>query len=97
MVVGEAADSEAPKESLHCMQGVSWAVQNGCVLSRAKIRPFKHNDMADLRRVLQKEAADHARQRYSHEPGSPEGKCCTFLYPEEFSLPQNLVQGQLTF
>ena len=44
-------------------QGVSWAIQNGCILSRARIRPFKHNDMNDLRKVLQQEAADHKRQR----------------------------------
>jgi hypothetical protein len=33
-------------------QGVNYAIQNGAHLSRAKVLFFKHNDMADLQRLL---------------------------------------------
>ncbi|KAK9807535.1 hypothetical protein WJX72_001902 [[Myrmecia] bisecta] len=41
------------KDLIICDAGVSYPIQNGCHLSRAEIRYFKHNDMADLERVLQ--------------------------------------------
>ena len=42
-------------------QGVSYAIQNGCNLSRAQVRYFRHNDVADLERVLK--AYDSERRR----------------------------------
>lgn len=43
------------------MQGVSYPIQNGCTLSRASIKRFRHNDMADLERTLQGIDAEHRR------------------------------------
>jgi len=37
-----------------CDEGVSYAIQNGLALSRSTVVYFKHNDMEDLRRVLEK-------------------------------------------
>lgn len=44
-------------------QGVSYPIQNGCHLSRASIRRFRHNDMADLERVLQEVDKEYRRLR----------------------------------
>ena len=33
-------------------QNANYAVQNGCTLTRARVLRFKHNDVADLERVL---------------------------------------------
>lgn len=46
------------------VQGVSYPIQNGCHLSRASIRRFRHNDMADLERVLQEVDAEYRRLRW---------------------------------
>lgn len=35
-----------------CDEGVNYAIQKGCNLSRAKVLYFKHNDMQDLERIL---------------------------------------------
>ena len=43
------------------VQGVNYAIQNGCHLSRARIYKFRHNDMVDLERVLQDVALDDRR------------------------------------
>ncbi len=43
------------------MQGVSYPIQNGCTLSRATIKRFRHNDMMDLERTLQDVDAEHRR------------------------------------
>lgn len=45
------------------VQGVSYPIQNGCHLSRASIRRFAHNDMADLERVLKEIDAEYRRLR----------------------------------
>ena len=45
------------------MQAANYAIQNGCVLSRAKIHFFKHNDMKDLEQTLIKIDADERRKR----------------------------------
>ena len=42
---------------LNHLQAVNWAIQNGAVLSRAKLQTFKHNDVADL------EQARHDQKR----------------------------------
>jgi hypothetical protein len=44
-------------------QCVSYSIQNGCNLSRAQIRYFKHNDVADLERVLLAYEEEHTRLR----------------------------------
>mmetsp|Transcript_38651 Transcript_38651/g.152633 ORF Transcript_38651/g.152633 Transcript_38651/m.152633 type:complete len:485 (+) Transcript_38651:462-1916(+) len=38
---------------LICDEGVSYAVQAGCHLSRSQIHWFKHNDVEDLKRILE--------------------------------------------
>lgn len=43
---------------------MSYATQKGCNLSRAKVLYFKHNDMADLERVLRGVLADDQKHRY---------------------------------
>jgi 7-keto-8-aminopelargonate synthetase-like enzyme len=45
------------------LQACCFPVQNGVMLSRARALYFKHNDMADLERVLQKVAAEDRRQQ----------------------------------
>ena len=45
------------------VQAVSFPTQNGCHLSRAQIRTFAHNDVADLKRVLDAVAAEDRRVR----------------------------------
>ena len=50
------------------IQGVSYPIQNGCHLSRASIRQFRHNDMADLERVLQEVDKEYRRLRCAAEP-----------------------------
>eukprot|EP00898_Chlorokybus_atmophyticus_P005627 jgi/Chlat1/6065/Chrsp4S06339 len=39
---------------LICDEAVNYAIQNGLTLSRSTVRWFKHNDMADLERQLQR-------------------------------------------
>ena len=45
------------------MQYVNYAIQNGCGLSRARILRFKHNDVADLERVLEQVAVEDAKKK----------------------------------
>ena len=45
------------------MQAADYPIQNGCMLSRAKIAKFKHNDMADLEQVLKREIDLHKKQK----------------------------------
>ena len=53
------------------LQAVNWAIQNGGVLSRAKLLTFKHNDMDDLERVLREQARlDQKRRRVAALPCS---------------------------
>lgn len=40
---------------------MSYPIQNGCALSRAAIKKFRHNDMADLERTLQAIDREHRR------------------------------------
>ncbi|KAK9918935.1 hypothetical protein WJX75_008173 [Coccomyxa subellipsoidea] len=51
------------KDLIVCDEGVSYPIQNGCHLSRASIRRFRHNDMADLERVLQEVDKEYRRLR----------------------------------
>ncbi|KAJ3330855.1 serine palmitoyltransferase component [Gonapodya sp. JEL0774] len=44
-------------------EGVSLAVQQGITISRSTVHWFKHNDMADLERILEKVKRDTARTR----------------------------------
>jgi serine palmitoyltransferase len=39
-------------------QGVNYSIQNGCDLSRSRILTFKHNDVADLERIMEMVAAE---------------------------------------
>ena len=39
-------------------EGVSFAIQMGLLASRSKLKFFKHNDMEDLERLLQEQAAE---------------------------------------
>jgi len=41
-----------PGDFLVCDKGVSFAIQNGILLSRSTVKWFEHNDMVDLLRVL---------------------------------------------
>jgi hypothetical protein len=45
------------------LQGVNFSIQAGCNLSRAQVVTFKHNDVADLERVLKRIGDQHRRQR----------------------------------
>ena len=44
-------------------EGVNYALQAGVTLSRSEVRYFKHNDLDDLRRVLEEVAAEDAAAR----------------------------------
>ncbi len=44
-------------------QGVNYGIQNGCHLSRARVLYFRHNDVQDLERVLQRVAQEDRRSR----------------------------------
>eukprot|EP00201_Polytomella_parva_P010152 CAMPEP_0175049906 /NCGR_PEP_ID=MMETSP0052_2-20121109/6975_1 /TAXON_ID=51329 ORGANISM="Polytomella parva, Strain SAG 63-3" /NCGR_SAMPLE_ID=MMETSP0052_2 /ASSEMBLY_ACC=CAM_ASM_000194 /LENGTH=604 /DNA_ID=CAMNT_0016314073 /DNA_START=195 /DNA_END=2009 /DNA_ORIENTATION=- len=41
----------------------NYAIQSGCTVSRARVFPFKHNDMADLERVLKEVEAAERKAR----------------------------------
>mmetsp|Transcript_10601 Transcript_10601/g.20965 ORF Transcript_10601/g.20965 Transcript_10601/m.20965 type:complete len:493 (-) Transcript_10601:362-1840(-) len=45
-----------------CDEAVNWAVQNGLDLSRSYIKEFKHNDVADLERILMLVAESEERR-----------------------------------
>lgn len=47
-------------------QGVNYAIQNGAHLSRAKVLFFRHNDLADLERLLEAQDAADRRSRRVH-------------------------------
>ena len=55
------------------LQAVSFPVQNGVLLSRARVLFFKHNDTADLEKVLQKVAAEDVRNKCAAVKAS----CCS--------------------
>ena len=40
---------------------MSYPTQNGCTLSRASVKRFRHNDVADLERTLQSIDREHRR------------------------------------
>mmetsp|Transcript_23946 Transcript_23946/g.61455 ORF Transcript_23946/g.61455 Transcript_23946/m.61455 type:complete len:496 (+) Transcript_23946:125-1612(+) len=46
------------KDVIICDEGVNYAIQNGCDLSRSRILTFKHNDAADLERIMEMVAAE---------------------------------------
>ena len=45
------------------MQAANYAIQNGCILSRAKVHFFKHNDVGDLERILSRIDVDERRKK----------------------------------
>ena len=47
------------------MQAACYGIQNGATLSRAQVKFFKHNDMEDLERLLQEQAAKDKRSKYA--------------------------------
>ncbi|RMZ53755.1 hypothetical protein APUTEX25_003894 [Auxenochlorella protothecoides] len=51
------------KDLIVCDEAVNYSIQTGCSLSRARLLTFKHNDLADLQRVLEKVAAEDKRSR----------------------------------
>lgn len=52
------------KDLILCDEGVNYAIQNGAHLSRARVLYFRHNDMADLERLLrQQEEADRRHRK----------------------------------
>jgi len=59
----EANGIELNVESIIPAQAACFPVQNGALLSRAKVLYFKHNDVVDLERVLQSVAAEDARKK----------------------------------
>lgn len=44
-------------------EGISFATQKGIDISRSQIHFFKHNDMADLERVLEKIKAEEIKKK----------------------------------
>lgn len=46
------------KDVIICDEGVNYSIQNGCDLSRSRILTFKHNDVADLERIMEMVAAE---------------------------------------
>lgn len=60
---GHHATLQPPETRLACMQACTFPVQNGVMLSRARALYFKHNDVADLERVLRKVADEDRRQQ----------------------------------
>jgi len=48
-------------------EAVSYAIQQGCLLSRSFIHTFKHNDMDDLARVLQRLDAESKRSKHARK------------------------------
>lgn len=59
------------------MQNVNFGIQNGCNLSRARILRFRHNDVADLQRVLEGVAAEDRQSKCARLQGF--GPYCGFL------------------
>ncbi|KAL3155107.1 hypothetical protein ABBQ38_011167 [Trebouxia sp. C0009 RCD-2024] len=51
------------KDLIVCDEAACYAIQNGATLSRAQVRFFKHNDMADLERLLQEQADKDKRSK----------------------------------
>lgn len=51
------------RDLIICDEACTFPVQNGVMLSRARALYFKHNDVADLERVLQKVADEDRRQK----------------------------------
>ena len=45
------------------LQYASFPIQQGCRLSKARVVQFKHNDMADLERVLTKINAEERKSK----------------------------------
>lgn len=48
---------------------MNYGIQNGAHLSRARVLYFKHNDAADLERVLRQVAAEDRRSRWAGAGG----------------------------
>lgn len=47
----------------HNLQYCSYPIQAGCTVSRARVATFKHNDMEDLTRVIEKLEAEDKEKR----------------------------------
>ena len=54
-----------PHEPVAMPQNANYAIQNGCNLARARVLRFKHNDVADLERVLASVAAGDLKSKYA--------------------------------
>lgn len=52
------------RDILICDEAVHYPLQNGCNLSRARVETFKHNDMDDLERILQKIETEDRVEKY---------------------------------
>ncbi|KAL4545311.1 hypothetical protein Ndes2526B_g02410 [Nannochloris sp. 'desiccata'] len=50
------------KDVIVADEGCNYAIRNGCSLSRARVLYFKHNDVADLQRILEQIAAEDRKQ-----------------------------------
>lgn len=51
------------KDLIIADEGCSYAIQNGCHLSRAKTVYFKHNDVEDLKKILEKVKEDDRKYK----------------------------------
>ncbi|EFJ44316.1 hypothetical protein VOLCADRAFT_82885 [Volvox carteri f. nagariensis] len=51
------------KDIIVCDEYCSYPIQAGCTVSRAKVATFKHNDMDDLTRVIEKLEAEEKAKR----------------------------------
>eukprot|EP00884_Botryococcus_braunii_P003700 jgi/Botrbrau1/13330/Bobra.0334s0007.1 len=56
------------KDLIVCDAGVSYAIQNGAALSRARVLYFRHNDIADLKAVLDAVAEEDRLPRNRKKP-----------------------------
>lgn len=80
--------------SFGILQAACFAIQNGAVLSRAQVRYFKHNDVADLERILEEQAAKDKRSKCALTLGAFDLLCamlsllyCIVLYIAQHNLP----------
>jgi len=80
--------------SFGILQAACFAIQNGAVLSRAQVRYFKHNDVADLERILEEQAAKDKRSKCALTLGAFDLLCAmlSLLYCIVLCIAQHLLQ-----
>ncbi len=76
------------KGPLSCPQNANYAIQNGCNLARARVLRFKHNDVADLERVLERVAAEDLKSKCA---GLQLGICSNEVHSNSQSSMRDLI------